>query len=145
MNLYFQVFLHLNLDTALPLSSIGGLFPEIDPLLPFSASLSGAGSEASAACAPRVSVVRPRCLSSVSWEVFNSIIVKSWFYTAESALQINIYFCRWFSGDSSHGACGHNKAWNRRAGIKVCIPSLLFFNLFSSHLNSRRRIVPINV
>lgn len=129
MNLYFQVFIHLNLDTALPLSSIGRLLPEIDPLLPFSASLSGAGSEASAARAPRVSVARPRGLSSVSWDVFNSIIVKSWFYTAESALQINIYFCRWFS----------------RAGIKVCIPSLLFFNLFSSHLNSRRGIVPINV
>lgn len=56
MNLYFQVFIHLNLDTAPPLSSVGGLLPEIDPLLPFSASLSGA----SAARAPRVSVARPR-------------------------------------------------------------------------------------
>lgn len=63
MNLYFQVFIHLNLDTAPPLSSVGGLLPEIDPLLPFSASLSGACSAcsaASAARAPRVSVARPR-------------------------------------------------------------------------------------
>lgn len=124
MNLYFQVFIHLNLDTAPPLSSVGGLLPEIDPLLPFSASLSGACS----ACTSGQCSETTRS-SSVSWDVFNSIIVKSWFYTAESALQINIYFCRWFS----------------RAGIKVCIPSLLFFNLFSSHLNSKRGIVPINV